>query len=62
MGHKYKVRGCVRLIETLKSLQWIGMLVFHSVNISGGYTVIDTRRSKSNFVVKSLYVDDLLMV
>ena len=37
------------------------MLVFHSVVISSGYIVTNTKMSKSNFVVKSLYVDDLLI-
>ena len=55
--HKHKVCGHVRSIVALKTLQWIGLLVV----ISSGCTVIDTKRSKSNFIVKSLYVDDLLI-
>jgi len=42
---------------TLKTLNWIGILVL----ISNGCTVIDTKRSKRNFVVKLLYVSDLLI-
>ena len=52
----------MRLILTLESLQWIRVLVFHSMVISSGYTVIYTKGFKSNFLVKSLHVDDLLIV
>ena len=46
---------------TLRSLQRISVLVSHSVLISSGYNVIDIQRSKNNFVIKSLHVDDLLI-
>ena len=47
----------MRSIVTLKTIQWIGILVV----ISSGCTMIDTKRSKRNFIVKSFYVDDLLI-
>jgi len=49
----------------VSSMDWY--IIFHSVVISNGYVVIDeyhydyTKRSKDNFVVKLLYVDDLLI-
>ena len=50
-----------------ESFQRIGILVFHSVVIASDNTMIDadhydyTKRSKGNFVLKSLYVGDLLI-
>ena len=46
---------------TLKSRQQVSALVFHSLVIPNGYNAIDAKRSKSNFVIKSLSGDDLLI-
>jgi len=48
-------------IFTLKSLQRISMLVFYSVVIYSRYNVINTIGSISNFAVKPLYADYLLI-
>jgi len=34
---------------------------FHNVVVSNSYTMIDSKRSKITFAVKSSYVDDLLI-
>ena len=59
--HKHEVCWHIRLIMTLKLFQWISILVFCDAIMSSGYTMNDTKGPKSNFVGKSLDVDDLLI-
>jgi len=61
--NKHKVCGHVTSIVTLKSPQQIGVyrLFFYYMFIYSDDTMITTKEYMSNFVVKSLYVDDLLI-